>query len=561
MIMTNQISFKKRIPIHIILAILVGTFWYLVIGKGSLNPINISWTFTHKDLAQHFLGWEFFRNEPFTFPLGKIQNYGFPFGTSLAFTDSIPLAGIFFKLFNPLLPDDFQYFGIWLLACFILQAYFSIMILRKVTTNLAVLALGTSLLLLSPPLLFRAYVHISLTSHWLILWGIYLVLEGRESQGKITWQWPVLFFCASAVHLYFVPMTLLLFCVYLINAKLNDYSYRELLFELGLNLIVIFAANMIIGNFILNGEDLNIGGLGIYSMNLNALFDPLIYSRFLKELPKATEGQYEGFNYLGMGNIILLVWSILLVVKNYSQIRLRKRDITIISACFIFSLIALSNQITFWNHTLVVIDLPGFIDKIYGIARGTGRFFWPVFYFLINNMLILTINKIRARLAIVLLIIIVVVQFVDISPLIRNIQARTTFTWETPLQNEFWGKVPAYFSHVIIYPADYLLVINNYEPIAHMAATNHLKLNAGFMARWPVEATSQYAEAKFRKAIKGNIKPNLLFVIMDPNAITRIQSEKLVVLNIDGYTIMFSRNSPLLQSWPDWQNYEVQTDQ
>ena len=76
------------------------------------------------------------------------------------------------------------------------------MILRKVTTNLAVLALGTSLLLLSPTLLFRAYVHISLTSHWLILWGIYLVLEGRESQGKITWQWPVFFllrFCSASL--------------------------------------------------------------------------------------------------------------------------------------------------------------------------------------------------------------------------------------------------------------------------------------------------------------------------------------------------------------------------
>ena len=42
-------------------------------GFDILDPMNINWLMQHDDLAQHYLGWLFFRNEPWGFPLGKID--------------------------------------------------------------------------------------------------------------------------------------------------------------------------------------------------------------------------------------------------------------------------------------------------------------------------------------------------------------------------------------------------------------------------------------------------------------------------------------------------------
>ena len=45
----------------------------------------------------------------------------YPFRTSVLFTDSLPLAALFFKLLGGILPTRFQYFGWWGLLCYALQ--------------------------------------------------------------------------------------------------------------------------------------------------------------------------------------------------------------------------------------------------------------------------------------------------------------------------------------------------------------------------------------------------------------------------------------------------------
>lgn len=77
------------------------------------------------DPAQHFLGWHFFRIEAWNFPLGIINNYHYPSGTSIVYMDAIPLIAIkFFKTFSNYLPIIFQYTGLWLLLSYMLQSLF-----------------------------------------------------------------------------------------------------------------------------------------------------------------------------------------------------------------------------------------------------------------------------------------------------------------------------------------------------------------------------------------------------------------------------------------------------
>ena len=92
-----------------ILAIFLGTLsFFLVAGLDFLNPKNISWIYG-ADPEQQYIGWIFFRNSPWTFPVGLNPNFGIDISSSIVYTDSIPLMALIFKLFNSTLPINFQY--------------------------------------------------------------------------------------------------------------------------------------------------------------------------------------------------------------------------------------------------------------------------------------------------------------------------------------------------------------------------------------------------------------------------------------------------------------------
>jgi hypothetical protein len=73
-------------------------------GWIALNPSNVTWLLAGLDEAQHFLGWHFFRHEPWSFPPGLIRGYLDPLGTSIGYTDSVPLLAFVSKVFAFALP-------------------------------------------------------------------------------------------------------------------------------------------------------------------------------------------------------------------------------------------------------------------------------------------------------------------------------------------------------------------------------------------------------------------------------------------------------------------------
>ena len=55
----------------------MGFLWFLSLGYPALIPTHISWLM-EGDRAQHFLGWLFFRNQTWEFPLGALPNFVYP---------------------------------------------------------------------------------------------------------------------------------------------------------------------------------------------------------------------------------------------------------------------------------------------------------------------------------------------------------------------------------------------------------------------------------------------------------------------------------------------------
>ncbi len=137
-------------------------------GWQSLDPASTAWLLRDEP-AQHYLGWYFFRHEPWHWPLGRIEGFGLPAGSSVAMTDAIPLLAIPFKLLSPLLPEHFQYFGLWMLACFMLNGYFGLRLMARLSEHASLRFLGALFFVLSPVLLFRAHGHEALMAQWMIL--------------------------------------------------------------------------------------------------------------------------------------------------------------------------------------------------------------------------------------------------------------------------------------------------------------------------------------------------------------------------------------------------------
>ena len=103
--------------------ILGGLVFLSIFNITIINPSYDDWLLLEDvgsgDTKFHYYGWLAYRQEGLQFPIGKIVSIGYP-QTSVVFTDSIPLLAIILKPFNKILPTPFQYFGIWILICYML---------------------------------------------------------------------------------------------------------------------------------------------------------------------------------------------------------------------------------------------------------------------------------------------------------------------------------------------------------------------------------------------------------------------------------------------------------
>ena len=77
---------------------LIGTtlgaaFFVTAFGVRLLDPRYIDWLLWGDPAANH-LAWAFFRNDPWGFPLARVQSYGEGFASSIVFADSIPWVAV-----------------------------------------------------------------------------------------------------------------------------------------------------------------------------------------------------------------------------------------------------------------------------------------------------------------------------------------------------------------------------------------------------------------------------------------------------------------------------------
>jgi hypothetical protein len=110
-----------------------------------------------------------------------------------------------------ILPDPFQYLGLYTCLSFILHAYFGPRLLTRLFgTNVVFVIAGGLFLLLSPAVTWRIFGHYALASHWLVLASLDFYLRATDRLKPWQWlthQW-VLLALAGAINPYIAALCL-----------------------------------------------------------------------------------------------------------------------------------------------------------------------------------------------------------------------------------------------------------------------------------------------------------------------------------------------------------------
>ena len=528
--------------------------FYLVIGPLPLNPSNISWI-RGLDPPTHYLGWVFFRQGPWGFPLGLNPNYGLEISSSIVYSDSIPLLAIFFKCFSNVLPEKFQYLGIWLFCCFILQAWFSWKLISIISQNILIQLLGAGLFLFMPIMLYRIGVHAALVGQFLILAALYLYF--RPTQAKRVTFWTLLLTSTILIHFYLFVMVMALWCADLLDKRFKNklITWAELTREVVIVLSCVLFAAWLGGYFFSGGPLLIALPYGTGSMNFLAPINSASWSFILKTLPN-TQNSYEGFDYLGLGVILGFIFTLPILVSEKSYLyRIFQQKLFLVLLMIGLTAFAISNQITIGPWT-ITYPLPNLISLIGSILRQSARFFWPVIYIISFLIIYIILRSYSHRTAVILISFILIVQIIDTSagwlPIKEKIakanqQSDIFSQHRTFFSDPFWANAAAHYHQLLIVPPQQPpgQIPYNWERYASFAMAHGMSTNSVYLARIDNRRLAAFNQ-NFEIAIaQGKYNSAAIYIVGDEMILP-------ILMHLDSSTDLLARVNGLNVLAPGW---------
>jgi hypothetical protein len=553
----------KKYAIWILSAIAVIIIFQLSYGLRTLLPDNISWLMTARhDWGTHYLGWAFYKGEPWGFPLGKIVGYNYPVGTNVGYTDSIPLLAIFFKLFSPLLSSDFQYFGIWLFLCHILAAYFTILLCRVFKVNWIV-TLAASIFIASSPVLLYRGMHPALCGQWMLIAGIYFYFLDRQSSNwKKILLYQYLLLCFSAtINPYLCAMVMGF--SFATSIKLCFYkkyiSWKYLVIYIAVSLCSVLLLWYITGMVSFgNQENFGIAGAyGLYGLNLNSLFNPVGYSPLLPQMKQVSWHQYEGFMYLGVGMLLLLIVFILYSIYAYALGKVYKdetvktrptRDSSNLPLWILiiaYTVFSITLVITYNDKVLFRIPAPEIFKRLEEIFRASARFFWTPYYLIILFTIIgFAKSRINPIISTSLIVLALTIQVYDLNRLLRS-KYITYGVYNPPMKSANWINLMRRFDRILFFPAFNTPKIRGmaYQDFCYLALKANKPVNLGYVARENPNAIKLFRDSLSETVANGLLSPNNLYITDSANLpyfSKAILSYSAIVDSLDGCFYVFA---------------------
>lgn len=496
-----------------LIAGLIGMIAFTAFGGLSiLDPTNVSYLLDG-DAAQHLIGWDFFRHTSLLqWPIGNNKAYGMELNNSIVYTDSIPLFAILFKILSPLLPSTFQYTGIWLASCFILQSIMGFTLIKRFTENSFYSLICTIFFVLSSSMIVRIGGHFALSAHWLILAGIILFFE-KKQKNKL---WISIILISALVHAYILAMVLSIWIANLINRIFIEKKITHpQIFHVILTITSLLFSMYAVGYFnISDGTESD--GFGFYKLNLNSIFNPLFpsFSSILKPMPSG-DGDYEGLNYLGFGIITLAIISFLRIPLNRKAIDgLYKRNIIFIVFCILLTIFALSCNIDLGSGNIIHLKYPKSFDGFTSTFRSSGRFFWTVFYAIITVILVINYRVFNKKTALFLAIICALIQVYDSKTLFPEMKYKYNLKHSIPQPNAaILSSLSQEKKFLIAVPPESFN--SEWKEWAYFASTHDMHMNFGYFARFSKDLWEKQSSEAYERINSGQLNNKSIYMFKD----------------------------------------------
>ena len=392
-----------------------------------LNPFNYGWLWSGGDISASFAGWNYFRHVPFfQWPLSANPLNGGLISQPTIFTDTPPLFALPAKILGLLTSQIFQFTGFQIFLSMFLTIYFSVQIFTSAGVRIQHAYLGAAIISQAPFLMFRnQFEHYSLNLMWIALASLYFYMRDTDETGTSPrdLQWFLLLFISLTWMPYLVIFIICFWIPWFYQKRMRANNRRLFLKQQTLGLITSICMGLTIDGYWQNLGHSNASGIGFYNANLLTFVNPRVggnqdWSRFLPGHDLATDGQYEGFAFLGTGALLLIVINLTMRLtgsRNFLQKFFKKKRPLVISMAAMM-LWATGGMFSIGQQVLLQIRFPAPIEAILGTFRSSGRFILPVGLFLLVLIVLMTYQNFKSKTTAALLLIALILTSFDQAP-------------------------------------------------------------------------------------------------------------------------------------------------
>jgi hypothetical protein len=478
------------------------------------------------------------------------------------------LLGLPLKIMSPLLPESFQYVGLWTLANFGLQGYFAERVFSRLGLQEFERVLGAVSILIAPVFIFRiGMTHLDLSAHWLILasFAIYL----KESEPRAISKSLLVTGLALVIHIYlFVIVFMISFAAFVKQYFAQNQLMRRHLTLIQQALALLTVSALVwwwIGYSTFAGSA---RGVGFFRLNALAFLNPrylpsAFFSQSLDKVPFLTGREFfayegEGFAYLGLVGI-LGVAAILASLPKWWTRQNWSLFAPLTGISVFLLMVAFSDRIAIVRRE-IQLPIPQLLIDARQVFRVANRFSWVAYYFLLvlGWVAICHLSR-RTRLTIVALPLILALGIWDQS--VGTTSSRSIILDERrqlTLQSAEWGVIGQLTTKMYLVPTfdiqsdadenppsvEVWLTNSRWADLIAFGAKHQLVTNFAYVGR-PVTKQVESANAQLSEMLEqGKIPRNsILFFALESDWLAASKSAQLgdISTQLDGYFIIVTK--------------------
>jgi hypothetical protein len=505
--------------------------FFLMFDASLLDPTYVDWLFPNEDSRMQFIGWHFFRLEPWHLPPGAATQYGLDIGSGIVFTDAVPLFAFIFKTFRAFLAAKFQYMGLWILTCYLAQGAMAWLLSGAITTRVLQRCVIVAFFVASPIMMNRAVAHHALMGHWLLLAALYLYVRSADAYSGRRWR--LLLGVAALVHAYLLYMTAAIWSADIVRGVWVDrvLTYTHAVRRIATTLVTLLCTMWIAGYFTIPVRDFSGGAeqYGKFAANLNSFWNPLwIPTLFLSPRPLVPGSEIEGSNYLGVGIIVMVPIAAFVLLRLRLHTPPIRRYVPLVAVALFLWVLALSHQVVWDNTILFTVPVP---------SRAL-----VAYYGLMLAVLAVVTTRFRPAVATAILVAGLAIQAVDAFP--RYVTLRQAFhdgftaraEGMNVLQSPFWQIGAKHYRRILFVPVAHKPP--HYDAFAFFAADHGMAINVGHFVRVSTARIDAANATLNHDLTAGTLRPDSLYVFWNGAATVDGLGAQDGVGVVDGYEVI-----------------------